>query len=164
MVWQDGIGNADNAYDWILRFLADDDGELLELELDVDGQHFFDNMELLLAEPSSPQPNDLHSSPLQLTPFILSMISDLQDPSPQDEAEEAAPAPSVSFCALLEEAQSAAESRAQTSHHAATTPRRRRSRELPTAATPRTAVPTKSLPKRATRSSSRKKLKRRLFY
>ncbi|KAL4088428.1 hypothetical protein PRIC1_012850 [Phytophthora ramorum] len=154
----------------ICSFLSDYDGDLLELELGVEGQYFFDNMDSLLAESSqSPlQPNHQDNSPLQLTPFVLSVIAGLQSPPTSSEAQAETSELSTTFLAMLGEVQaeiSAAKSRARSHRQVATTPRRStrlQRRQLTTAAPqPRTTV----LPcvKPRTRLSSRKQIKRRLF-
>ncbi|KAF1783783.1 hypothetical protein JG687_00018496 [Phytophthora cactorum] len=155
-----------DGYEWISTFLKNYDGDLLEFELEVDSQHFFDNMDVLLGVQS---PNDHRRSPLQLTPHVLSVISDLQDSSTKLDVQEAVPVPSISFCDLLKEAQAAAKRKLQlqASRSAVTTPRKAQARTLrhrtlmATAAA--TAASTKAYEKPVTRSSSRKKLNRRLF-
>ncbi|KAG7376722.1 hypothetical protein PHYPSEUDO_012848 [Phytophthora pseudosyringae] len=160
---QASIAVAGADLEWISAFLKTYDGDLLEFELDVDSQHFFDNMDVLLAAHS---PNDHRRSPLQLTPFVLSVISGLQDSSTKVEAQEVKPAPSMSFCELLEEAELAAAAkgvpRQQAPRQTVTTPRKSRARM--SKSREGTATFSKNYEKPTTRSSSRKKLNRRLFY
>ncbi|KAG1694525.1 hypothetical protein DVH05_021329 [Phytophthora capsici] len=131
-------------FTWISNFLSSYDGDLLEFELDVDCQHFYDNMDTVLAQES---PNDHRQSPLQLTPFVLSVISDLQDSEKDEE-------PAISFCQLLKEAQPTVKSERKV-RHATTAPRTSRRLKRKTTAA--------SSEKRTTRSSSRKLINRRLF-
>ncbi|ETL95133.1 hypothetical protein L917_07021 [Phytophthora nicotianae] len=154
----------EDGYEWISTFLKNYDGDLLEFELDVDSEHFYDNVDVLLGVQS---PHDHRRTPLQLTPSVLSVISDLQASSTKAEVQEVAQVPSISFCDLLKEAQAAAkrELQVQASRNAATTPRKAQDRRalkhqslLATA-----AATAKTYEKPVTRSSSRKKLNRRLF-
>ncbi|GMF10225.1 unnamed protein product [Phytophthora lilii] len=82
MSFPDNATDSDG-YEWICSMLSDYSRDLLEFELDIDGQHFFDNMNHLFADPlhSTPEP-DVHSCPVQLTPFS-SEVSDTQDALPQ---------------------------------------------------------------------------------
>ncbi|KAL3665120.1 hypothetical protein V7S43_009752 [Phytophthora oleae] len=141
---------------WISNFLKSYDGDLLEFELDVDCQHFFDNMDVVLAQEP---PNDHRQCPLRLTPFVLNVISDLQD-SASIEKDEAIPAPSISFCELLKEAQSAVKSERKVRHATTAT---RHSRRLKRQRKTATAASSASNEKRTTRSSSRRIINRRLF-
>ncbi|CAH0487731.1 unnamed protein product [Peronospora farinosa] len=158
----------EDGYEWIYNYLNSCDEDLLEFELDVDGQHFFDNMEL--HPTSTPQPNEHNETPLQLTPFVLSVISELPS-QPASHPE------SVSYCALLEEAQSTAKTtdslatqrEDQAARHAVTTPRKGRTRGLKyrhdkTATTLHSEARIDNCMRPTTRSSSRKKFNRRLFY
>ncbi|CAH0478458.1 unnamed protein product [Peronospora belbahrii] len=157
-----------DGYEWICSYLTSYDSDLLELELDVDGQYFFDNMDLQITSP--PQPNEDNGAAFQLTPFVLSVISEF--PSHPDIA---TPDPElVSKCSVLDEAQTIttrSRSRGQLgSHavrHAVTTPRKRRTRDC-SDKTKTTTLPSGtcivSCMRPNTRSSSRKKFKRRLFY
>ncbi|KUF81850.1 hypothetical protein AM587_10000785 [Phytophthora nicotianae] len=117
----------EDGYEWISTFLKNYDGDLLEFELDVDSEHFYDNVDVLLGVQS---PHDHRRTPLQLTPSVLSVISDLQASSTKAEVQEVAQVPSISFCDLLKEAQTAAKRglQVQASRNAATTPRKAQDR------------------------------------
>ncbi|KAF4032020.1 hypothetical protein GN244_ATG16068 [Phytophthora infestans] len=164
MSWR-GQPSDDDCYEWISTFLSSNDGHLSDLELEVDSDNFFDNVDVLLGAQS---PHDHRRSPLQLTPSVLSVIVDLPASSTKPDVQEApAPVPSISFCDLLKEAQAAAKRdlQLQPSRNAATTPRKsqacrppRHHNLLATA-----AATAKTYDKPVTRSSARKKLNRRLF-
>ncbi|KAE8977881.1 hypothetical protein PF005_g24741 [Phytophthora fragariae] len=162
-----------DGYEWICSFLSGYDGDLIELELDEDGQHFFDNMTPLLAQatPSRLHTDDVCSStPVQLTPFVLTVMSELQGML-QDSESRAGATPSRSYCVKLEEAQSSldvVELRSRSFRRAVTTPRNRsRSRRHPVSAAPQAApqdeLSTRSNSKADSSSTSRQKINRRLF-
>ena len=173
MCWQGRSSETatEDGYEWIYSYLDSCDEDLLEFELNVDGQHFFDNMEF--HPTNTPQPNEHNEVPFHLTPFVLSVISEL--PSQPTIATPADPEP-ISYCALLEEAQSTATTDSvatqfedQAARHAATTPRKGRPRSLKylrdkTATTLHTEARIDNCRRPTTRSSSRKKFNRRLFY
>ncbi|KAE8887553.1 hypothetical protein PF003_g28384 [Phytophthora fragariae] len=172
MSWQDDRSEGDG-YEWICSFLSGYDGDLIELELDEDGQHFFDNMTPLLAQatPSRLHTDDVCSStPVQLTPFVLTVMSELQGML-QDSESRAGATPSRSYCVKLEEAQSSldvVELRSRSFRRAVTTPRNRsRSRRHPVSAAPQAApqdeLSTRSNSKADSSSTSRQKINRRLF-
>ncbi|CAI5736812.1 unnamed protein product [Peronospora destructor] len=159
-----------DGYEWIYSYLNSCDEDLLEFELNVDGQYFFDNMEL--HPTGTPQPNEHNEAPLHLTPFVVSVISEL--PS-QPDSTTPDPEP-ISYCALLEEAQPiaitgsvATQREDQAARHAMTTPRKGRTRGLKhlrdkTATTLHAEARIDNSMRPTTRSSSRKKFNRRLFY
>lgn len=135
---------AEDDCEWICNFLSDYDSELLNFELDTDGQHFYNNIDHLLAE----------SPPSAIT----------NDAVVGQHSHEVVRALPISYRAMLEESQNVIttfELRSRSLRRAATTPRNRRVGglqrcELTAASTPDNA-------KSSTRSSSIKTITRRLF-
>uniref|UniRef100_A0AAV1U9K0 Uncharacterized protein n=1 Tax=Peronospora matthiolae TaxID=2874970 RepID=A0AAV1U9K0_9STRA len=160
-----------DGYEWICSYLSSCNGDLLEFDLDVDGQHFYDNLDLL--PPYTPQPSEYCGELLELTPFVISVISKPSS-TPNGTTSGADVASPISYCALLEEAQSTAtttdpsEGRScRLLSNAVTTPRKNRTRSLYMHDKKAATVQRGPLPgcctMPPTRSSSRKKLNRRLF-
>ena len=161
-----------DGYEWICNYLDSCDSDLLEFELDVDGQRFYDNLDLL--PPYTPQPNEFCGELFQRTPFVRSVVSK-HTSIPKDTTSSAYLASPVSYCALLEDAQSTAmtarasemlETRGLS--HAVTTPRKSHTRDRhihdKKTATVQCGSLTHNPTSSTSRSSSRKKLNRRLFY
>ncbi|CAI5718889.1 unnamed protein product [Hyaloperonospora brassicae] len=160
-----------DGYEWICNYLDSCDGDLLEFELDDDGQHFYDNLDLL--PPYTPQPNELCGEFFQLTPFVRSVVSKHTSIA-KDTTSSAYLASPISYCALLEDAQSTAMTTRPSDmletrgvFHAVTTPRKSRARDRHVRDKKAATVEGRSLTgnpmSSPTRSSSRK-LNRRLFY
>ncbi|KAI9909317.1 hypothetical protein PsorP6_014596 [Peronosclerospora sorghi] len=177
MPWRDGLNGlcVGDGYEWICEYLDSCDKDLLEVELDVDGQHFFDNLDL--PPPTSSSTPDLASrtsssttlsdehcdiSP-ELTPCVLNVNTELSSPSKGAIAS----AKPISYCSLLEEAQLTGQCiglstqvKDAVKRQALTIPRKlRTSSQKKTSST----LSTEST-RRTTRSSSRKKFNRRLFH
>ncbi|RLN48733.1 hypothetical protein BBJ28_00001456 [Nothophytophthora sp. Chile5] len=155
MVWSSEVEAADGEA-WIDNLLDNFDGDLLELELDVDGQHFFDDMERLLAEHPEREPGGL-CSPLQATNEAVEWKPEMWTTTETP----------MSFCALLEAAQTAT-GKAELEdprRRAATSARycggRQQWRPLTDVTREGSTPQIVAKPKRA--STPRKKLNRRLF-
>ncbi|KAG6616874.1 uncharacterized protein IUM83_04632 [Phytophthora cinnamomi] len=158
MSWQDGTSEEDG-YEWICSFLSGYDGDLVEFELDEDGQHFFDNMSPLLAQLTSYHGDGCRSH-LQITPFVLSVVSEQRGT-----LSGAGTPPSCSHCVKMEEDQSALDVvvlRSRSFRRAVTTPRiRSRSRRHSDFAVTQDEAYIQRGEKAST--SSRQQINRRLF-
>ncbi|RLN31633.1 hypothetical protein BBJ28_00015681 [Nothophytophthora sp. Chile5] len=149
MVWSSEVEAADGEA-WIAILLGSFDGDLLELELDVDGQRFFDDMERLLAEHQEREPDGL-CNPRQATNEAVEWKTETSRP----------------FCTLLEDTQIAIGEAGQEDprRRAATSARycggRQQWQPLTDGTREGSTTQIDAKPKRA--STPRKKLNRRLF-
>ncbi|GMF62748.1 unnamed protein product [Phytophthora fragariaefolia] len=167
MSWQDST-NEEDGYEWICSFLSSHGGNLLEFELDEDGQQFFNNMNAVLDRLSSSKsyPDDISRPPLQQTPFIMSTVSEPHNTLLDSQSQPGAP-PSRTSATTPKEVQpqmDMVELRSRSFRRAATTPRNRsKRRRLPVSAAPEDTTSIPSSTKANARSGYRQKINRRLF-